>query len=232
MNGTKAAAVLGALLGLGLAVGGWFVADGLYRARAEQRQVTVKGLAEREVRADLALWPIVYSATADDLGVLQGRLDAATGIIDAFLDARGFSAEERGLSQPRITDHQAFPNAQSSERYMAEQTVAVRTSRVDDVQRAMRESGELVKAGVAMIRSYEAQTQFFYTQLETIKPQMIAEATQDARRAAEQFAKDSGSKVGAIRTAQQGYFTIEDRDPFSPDWKRIRVVTTVQYLLE
>jgi len=83
-----------------------------------------------------------------------------------------------------------------------------------------------------MIRSYETQTQFFYTQLETIKPEMIAEATRDARRAAEQFAQDSGSTVGAIRTAQQGYFSIDDRDQFSPDWKTIRVVTTVQYILE
>jgi hypothetical protein len=232
MNGSKAAALLGALIGLGLALAGWFVADGLYRARADQRQVAVKGLAEREVRADLALWPIVFSATANDLSVLQGRLDTAARAVDAFLDARGFSTEERALSQPRITDNQAFPNSQAGERYQAEQTVAVRTSRIDDVQKAMRESGELVKAGVAMIRSYEAQTQFFYTQLETIKPEMIAEATRDARRAAEQFAQDSGSEVGAIRTAQQGFFSIDDRDPFSPDWKRIRVVTTVQYFLE
>jgi uncharacterized protein len=231
MNGTKAAALLGGLVALGMVVGGWFVGDGLYRARADQRRVTVKGLAEREVRADLAVWPIVYSATADDLGVLQGRLDAAQRAIGVFLDGRGFAADERALSEPRITDQQAFQRSQPGDRYLAEQTVTVRSSRVDDVQRALRESGELVKAGVAMIRSYEYQTQFFYTQLDAVKPEMIAEATRDARRAAEQFAEDSGSRVGAIRTAQQGFFSIDDRDPFSPDWKRIRVVTTVEYFL-
>jgi hypothetical protein len=96
----------------------------------------------------------------------------------------------------------------------------------------MAGSGELVKQGVAVIRSWEFQTQYVYTGLEQVKPEMIAEATRDARRAAEQFAADSGSRVGGIRNAQQGLFSIEDRDPFSPEFKKIRVVTTVQYLLE
>ena len=88
-----------------------------------------------------------------------------------------------------------------------------------------------MKQGVAVIRSYEYNTQYLFTELETIKPGMIAEATKDARRAAEQFAKDSGSGVGAIRNAQQGLFSIEDRDQFSPEFKKVRVVTTVDYYL-
>ena len=109
--------------------------------------------------------------------------------------------------------------------------MTVRTDRIDVAKKAIERSGELVKQGVAVIRSYEYNTQYLYTELDKIKPEMIAEATRDARRAAEQFAKDSGSKVGAIRTAQQGLFSIEDRDQFSPEFKKVRVVTTVDYYL-
>lgn len=96
---------------------------------------------------------------------------------------------------------------------------------------AMSRSGELVAQGIALIRSYEHQTEYLYTDLDKIKPEMIAEATRDARSAAQQFAEDSGSRVGGIRTAQQGYFSIEDRDRFSPQFKKVRVVTTIQYFL-
>jgi hypothetical protein len=95
----------------------------------------------------------------------------------------------------------------------------------------MQRAAELVKQGVTVTRSYEANPAFLYTRLDTVKPAMIAEATKDARRAAEQFASDSGSRVGAIKSAQQGFFTVEDRDPNSPEWKKVRVVTTVQYFL-
>jgi uncharacterized protein len=117
------------------------------------------------------------------------------------------------------------------DRYTAEVTVTLRTDKIDAARKAMERSGELVKEGVAVIRSYEYSTQYLYTNLEQIKPEMIAEATKDARHAAEQFAKDSGSGVGAIRNAQQGFFSIADRDPFSPQLKTIRVVTTVEYYL-
>jgi hypothetical protein len=96
----------------------------------------------------------------------------------------------------------------------------------------MARSGVLVKQGVALIRSYEYQTSYLFTGLDAVKPDMIAEATRDARRAAEQFAEDSGSRVGGIRNAQQGYFSIQDRDKFSPEFKTVRVVTTVQFFLE
>ena len=111
-------------------------------------------------------------------------------------------------------------------------TVTLRSGKVDAARKAIQESGALIKEGVALVRSYEQSTTYFFTGLDRIKPEMIAEATRDARRAAEQFAVDSGSRVGAIRSAQQGYFEITDRDPFSPEFKKIRVVTTVQYFLE
>ena len=105
-------------------------------------------------------------------------------------------------------------------------------ARIEQARAAMARSGSLVKQGVALIRSYEYQTQYLFTDLDSVKPEMIAEATRDARRAAEQFAEDSGSRVGGIRNAQQGYFSIQDRDKFSPEFKSIRVVTTVQFFLE
>ena len=118
------------------------------------------------------------------------------------------------------------------DRYVVRATLTVRSPRISAVREAAAQTTRLVADGVALVRDFELRTQYLFTQLETIKPGMIAAATRDARRAAEQFAQDSGSRVGAIRTAQQGYFSIEDRDAFSPERKRVRVVTTVQYLLE
>jgi hypothetical protein len=233
-SSTTAAAVLGALVGLGLALAGFFVSRAVFEARAAQRYVTVKGLAERELRANLAMWPIVFSTTGDDLSAIQGELDRDAQAVAAFLAGQGFAADQSSVSPPRVTDYLAQgyrSDDRPAERYAAEATVVVRSPDVDRVLAAMQRSGELVKTGVAVLRSYEYQPQFLYTDLEAIKPEMIAEATKDARRAAEQFARDSGSEVGAIRNAQQGYFSIEDRDPFSPDWKKIRVVTTVEYFL-
>ena len=231
--GTPARLIGALLIAIGLATAGYFIGDGLYAARASQRVVTVKGLSEREVPADQAIWPIVYSVTADDLVTLQQRLDGSAARIVEFLSPE-FGGEEISVSVPRITDHHMQgrpPGMQPAERYSAEASVTLRTGNIETARQAMQRSGELVKAGVALIRSYEYQTSFLFTGLDQIKPEMIAEATRDARRAAEQFAEDSGSRVGSIRNAQQGYFSVTDRDRFSPEFKKIRVVTTVQYFL-
>ncbi len=223
----------GLLVGVGLALAGSFIGSGLLRARASERYVTVKGLSEREVPADLVTWPIVYSVTADDLPTLQQGVEDGATKIAAFLAARRFGPAEIASAAPRVTDRQAQGvTDQHLQRYAAEAIVTLRTRNIDAARDAMVRSGDLVKEGVALIRSYEYSTQYTYTELEKIKPEMIAEATRDARRAAEQFAKDSGARVGGIRNAQQGYFSIEDRDQFSPEFKKIRVVTSVQYFLE
>ena len=226
-------AILGFLIGAGVAVAGYFVGHGFLKARAADRYVTVKGLSQRELPANLVLWPIVYSVTAEDLETLQRRLDDGATKISTFL-AADFAADEINISAPRVTDRQAqgmMDQQGRLERYAAEATVTLRTGRIDAARAAMGRSGSLVKQGVALIRSYEFQTQYLYTGLDAIKPEMIAEATRDARAAAERFAEDSGSRVGGIRNAQQGYFSIEDRDPFSPEFKTIRVVTTVEFFL-
>lgn len=232
MNGRNVI-VAGIVVAIGLALGGQFIGSGLLAARATDRYVTVKGLAEREVAANLVIWPITYTVTSDELGTLQKRTDDGATKIRAFLDD-AFDDAEIVISPARVTDRQAQGTMGQvrMERYVAESTVSVRTPRIEAVRTAMERTGELVKQGVALIRSYENTTEYLYTSLEQIKPEMIREATQDARRAAQQFAEDSGSRVGGIRNAQQGYFSITDRDAFSPEFKTIRVVTTVQYFLE
>ena len=228
------AAALGLSIAAGLAAADWFVAEGLYAIRAAARVVTVKGLAEREVPADVGVWPIVFSVHADELGELQDAIDSTSGRIVEFLSAHGLPAAETYRSIPRITDlrAQAFGQPNPPEhRFLAEATLTLRTRDVSAMKAAMEDAGSLVGRGVVVVRSYEAQPQFLFTGLEDVKPAMIAEATRDARRAAQQFAQDSGSRVGPIRTARQGYFSVTDRDPFTPEYKTVRVVTGVEYFL-
>ncbi|MDQ1303261.1 MAG: uncharacterized protein QG595_1244 [Pseudomonadota bacterium] len=229
-NNTPAAVVLA----IGIALAGYLVGNALVESRTSERRVSVRGLSEREVPANLVLWPIVFSITSNDLVDLQRQADVGVMKVRAFL-GDAFPAEQISVSPPRVQDREAqgmSGDGRQRDRYMAEVVVTVRTDQIDAARKAIERSGELVKQGVAVIRSYEYSTQYLYTDLERVKPEMIAEATKDARRAAEQFAQDSGSKVGAIRTAQQGLFSIEDRDQFSPQLKKIRVVTTVDYYLE
>ena len=229
-NNTPAAVVLA----IGIALAGYLVGNALVESRTSERRVSLRGLSEREVPANLVLWPIVFSITSNDLVDLQRQADVGVMKVRAFL-GDAFPAEQISVSPPRVQDREAqgmSGDGRQRDRYMAEVVVTVRTDQIDAARKAIERSGELVKQGVAVIRSYEYSTQYLYTDLERVKPEMIAEATRDARRAAEQFAQDSGSKVGAIRTAQQGLFSIEDRDQFSPQLKKIRVVTTVDYYLE
>jgi hypothetical protein len=222
------------LLAAGLALCGWFVGGGIRYFKNAERYVSVKGLAEREAPANLAIWPIVFSVSGNDLSELQARLEADARKVASYLEAQGFAAEEFALSAPRVTDNApqgGIDGRAPQERYQVEATMILRTPRVAEARRAMERSGALVKEGVRLLRSWEYNTQYFFTDLDRIKPEMIAEATADARRAAEKFAQDSGARVGGIRRAQQGYFSIEDRDPFSPESKKIRVVTSVDYFL-
>lgn len=233
-GGTLAAAVLGVSLASGIATAGWQIAGALIELRGAQRVVTVKGLAVREVMADLAVWPVVYSVSADTLTEVHRDSARSAAIIREFLKERGFDESDMSDAIPRVTDFQTqMPGVARppEDRYLAQGSVTLRTPDVARLKAAMQESGELIGLGVTLARSYDSQPLFLYTSLDELKPQMIAAATRDARRAAQQFAEDSGSRVGAIRRAQQGYFSISDRDSFSPDRKNIRVVTTVEYFL-
>jgi len=165
------------VLAIGMAAGGFFVGRGLFAARASERVVTVKGLAEREVPANLAMWPIVFSTTGDDLVAIQTTLDASAKKVMAFLEARGFTPAEFSLSSPRVTDREAQGGRMRGDvaaRYAGEQTVTLRSRKITPVKVAMQQSGELIRAGVALVRSYEYNTTFLYTSLDEIKPAMIA----------------------------------------------------------
>lgn len=229
------AAILGLSIGLGILFAGLFISNALYKARVADRYVTVKGLAEKEMDADLAIWPITYKDAGNDLLALQKSIDEKRGIISGFLIEKGFKEEDINHSAPKITDTYAegyYGNQQpQGPRYRIQKTVTLRSSNVELVKQTMEKSGELVSKGIALSESWENRTEFLFTSLNNIKPEMIREATVNAREAAETFAEDSGSKIGKIRKATQGFFSISDRDANSPERKIIRVVTTMEYYL-
>jgi hypothetical protein len=230
--GNLGAIAAGLLLALGIAHAGHEVAGALRSARGSDRFVSVKGLSERELPADLAIWPLTFSAVNDQLALLHGELERGRVEIFAFLGKAGFAAAEMTASSPVITDLHAEPQygQPPPARYRGSLTVTLRSTQVDKLKALTNRTGALVERGIVLGSGGQA-AQYFFTGLNAIKPAMIAEATKNARKAAQQFAADSGSKVGAIREARQGLFTIEDRDAFTPEIKAVRVVTTVDYFL-
>ena len=228
--------VLAALLvGLGLVGAGWFAAQGMAKLRTADRYVTVKGSAEKVVDADLVVWPLPHSVGGNDLADVQARLDANTATIRAFFQQAGFKPTEIVVSPPRLEDRWAWASGDNKppERFRYSNTVILRTSDVGRALTALRRSGELVAHGV-MLSAEEGGAggpDFEYTKLNAIKPALIAEATSNARQSAEQFAKDSGARIGGIRSANQGVVDISNRDQGSPQVKKVRVVTTVEYFL-
>ncbi|MDO6814814.1 SIMPL domain-containing protein [Cobetia amphilecti] len=233
MRNIISSAVLGGLLALGMVWSGSYLKQAAQVWESSSRVVTVKGLAEREVKADLALWPLHFSVNANQLTGLHEALANDERKIRAFLTARGFPADQVSVTSPQVTDLYANSyNAQRpDERYRAEATVLVRSPKVDLVKQSASLTGELVREGILLSADYAYRTEFLFTGLEAIKPDMIAAATADARRAAQQFAEDSSSTVGHIKHASQGYFSISDLDSYTPDIKKVRVVTTIDYTL-
>jgi len=229
------AAILGISIGLGILIAGISISGALYKTRIADRYVSVKGLAEKEVAADLAIWPITYKDGGNDLLQLQKLVDTNREIIANFLIEKGFKAEDISHSSPLITDTWAenyYGNqASRGPRYLIQKTVTLRSSDVQRVKQTMEKSGELVAKGIVLSQNWENRTEFLFTNLNAIKPDMIREATVNARQAAEKFAEDSGSKIGKIRTGSQGLFSISDRDANSPDRKIVRVVTNLEYYL-
>lgn len=219
------------LLALGILGAGWFASRGLVAIKTQDRYVTVKGSAERIVDADLLVWPLPHTVGGNDLAEVQRRLAANTDTIRRFFLDAGFEDAEIVVSPPRLEDRWAYAYGDSRppERFRYSNTVSLRTTKVDKALAALRSSGQLVGEGVMIDQG--SQPDFDYTKLNDIKPALIAEATAAARESAVQFAKDSGSKLGGIRNANQGVVTISDRDQSSPQVKKVRVVTTVEYFL-
>jgi len=227
--------VLGVFLFAGLAVLGYLLGSSAIRIKQFERTVTVKGLAEKEVPADVAVWPIQFTAADNDLVALYAALERDTAKIVAFLTSSGFDASEVSVAAPSITDKMAqqYGNTERVElRYTAVQGITVYTNKPDAVRRAMNKLVELGKQGIVFSGGgYQGSTQYLFTRLNELKPDMIEEATRKAREVAEKFARDSASRLGKIRSAQQGQFTISDRDDSTPYIKNVRVVSTVEYYL-
>lgn len=231
------------VLALGLALSGIFIGHGFARGRATDRYVEVKGLAEREVTADLALWPLRYVTTGDDLSVAQAQITRSTRQVFAFLSRHGIDTASVQLQALEVSDAFAnrFPGERGGPRYVIQQTVMVRSRSPEVVMAASQRVSELVGAGVVLSSSGEygiGGPTFVFTRLNQLKPSMVKEATANARAAAEQFAADSRTALGGIRQANQGVFVILPRDQ-APGvnegaqlQKIVRVVSTVQYFLK
>lgn len=243
MNGDRAVAS-SAILALGLTIAGIFVGTGFARGRANDRYVEVKGVAERDAKADLALWPLRLVAAGNDLVAAQAQIAQNTSRVYAFLRRHGIDTSQVEMQSVDVTD--ALANTfggerQAQARYVVSQTVMVRSPNVDVVMSTSAKVGELVSAGVVLSSGRlgfgPAGPTFLFTKLNDLKPSMIKQATGNAREAAEQFATDSRSRLGGIRHANQGVFVILPRDQAqgiteeTQLFKTIRVVSTVQYYL-
>ena len=220
---------------IGLIVLGLMIPRAVEKNRSFDRTVNVKGLCEKEVKADKVIWPIAYKVMANDIQSIYDQTENGNEIVLSFLKDGGITENEITISVPQISDKLAneYGGNTRAYRYIAKNVVTVCTDKVDDVLALMSRQSELLKKGVVTQgESWENPVEFKYEGLNGIKPEMIEEATKNAREAAQKFAKDSESELGKIKTANQGTFTIEDRDSNTPYIKKVRVVTSVTYYLE
>lgn len=230
------AALLGAvgIISLGLVGSGYLLGDGLRRAKMAERSVSVRGVSERDVTADLATWNIRFSEEGDTLAPVQQTVDRQAAAVRRFFLAAGFKPDE--IRDTGISVDQRYDDDREADRVTVSRSLQVKSRKVMDVQAAYARQAELIRAGVPMSSS---DVNFSFTRLNGIKPEMIAEANRAARRNAEQFAHDSGATVGAIKSASQGYFSVGPRDGDSDEdggssgsgspFQKVRVVTTVDY---
>ena len=220
---------------LGLMVLGLMMPMAVKVLHNSNRSVYVKGLCEREVKADQVIWPITYKVMSNDNQTLYKEIARQREEVMAFLLRNGISAEEASVANPSISDKFAneYGDNNRAYRYIATSVVTVCSSQVDLVRALMAKQSELLTKNVLIVdNNWENPVEFTYEGLNDIKPEMIEEATRNAREAAEKFAKDSGSRIGKIREASQGTFSISDRDRNTPYIKKVRVVTSVSYSLK
>ena len=232
---SRSLVVVGASLLLGFIALGWLVGNYALRVKKFDRTVVVKGLSEREVPADIAIWPLTFQEANNDLAALFAGVQKKNAQVTEFLVAHGIARDAITVGPPVVIDRyaQAYGDTRNAVyRYTATSTVTVYSPDVEAVRKAMQDVISLGQKGVALSgEGYQSQTQFQFTGLAKLKPEMIEEATKNARSVAEKFAADSESRLGKIRSAQQGQFSIEDRDSTTPYIKKVRVVSTVEYHL-
>lgn len=210
------------------------LAFGMTKILHTERTVSVRGLAEKEVDADMAVWHLSFSTGSNDLQELQKSIIEKTTKVENFLTDHTLTTNDYTILAPEINDATVNLYSDPEKRmynYIGKQTILIRSENVQAVKQAAEDTLELLGKGVSLDSNYDNKVQYYFDSLNKIKPEMIADATENARKAAEQFAHDSGSKVGKIKTATQGLFSIEDAAPGLEYKKNVRVVTTVVYNL-
>ncbi|MCD6046911.1 MAG: hypothetical protein K0S08_558 [Gammaproteobacteria bacterium] len=240
------------ILAVGIILAGAYVGRNIYHSRVDGNFVTVKGLAERDVTADLAVWNINYTATGDVLADVNNEISRDKSLALLFLKNNKVGPDEIEIQPIKVTDLSANPyqNSQPAHRFLIKGGVKVRSTNVQHIRQISQLTSSLIEQGVVLSPGDDSASPnpiYFYTQLNNIRPVMLAEATKSAREVAKQFALDSNSKLGLIHSANQGIFEITSQDDAgvtSPgnDWqaaqnekasinKKVRLVTTVQYKL-
>lgn len=223
------------IIAVGIVLFGFVIKSAVDNFIEKERVVSVKGLAETDVPADLVVWPLVYKEAGNDPAEMYETITRKNAVIVNFLKSNGITDSEISVSPPSVYDKQAdrYNDDRSAYRYKATSVITVTSKQVDAVRGMMQRQAELMKQGIAIVGDdYQYRVSYEFTALNDIKPAMIEEATKNARSAAEKFAKDSDSSLGKIRNANQGSFTITDSDANTPYIKHVRVVTTVTYYLE
>ena len=224
-----------ALIALGIVCLGWFIKAGIDDFANKDRKVNVKGLAEQEVEADKVTWPIVSKEVGNDLPGLYERIGATQQKIKAFLLRNGIKDTELTENAPQVVDLQAreYSDANKPYRYIVTSVITVTSSQVAQVRKIIARQGDLLKEGVAIVDGgYENPVKYEYVSFKEMKPKMMQEAIANAEKTAQQFAENSHSKLDKIVSADQGQFSIENRDENTPYIKKVRVVTTVTYSLK
>lgn len=224
------------ILSAAVAIAGFFIGQMNLNSLKNNRIVQVKGLSEREVMADLAVWPMQFTITGNDLMAIKRKIEQQTEQTKKFFTDKGFSNAEIIVGATNINDRDSQLYSSGNRRpfrYLAKTDITLRTSDIPKIKAAQKELVNLAARGVLInSKSSWSPVRFSYTKLNEIKPSMIEEATKKAKEVAEKFASDSNSKVGKIKNAYQGIFSINSRDENSPEIKSVRVVTTIIYFLE
>ncbi len=223
------------VLSLAIVIAGYFVGNMHKIGKEYDRYVQVKGLSEREVKADLAVWPINIVLTGNDLATLKGQLERQNEDVYQFFVDQGFQPEEITRGMVNISDANAdqYNNAPNNRfRYIARSEFTVRTQEIEKLQKALEASLEMMSKGIVLgSKNQWRPIEYVFTGLNDLKPSMVEESTKNAREVAEKFARDSNSEVGKIRIARQGFFSISDRDQNTPQIKIVRVVSTFDFQL-
>ena len=249
VNPLAPAAVLGVCLLLGLVLGGWLLGSQIKDIKLADRYVTVKGLVERTVKSDMAIWPVSFKETGNDLSQVFAKSEVDKTAVLKFFAAQGVTPQEISVGQIKVTDKLAneYGGNNTGPRYIVEQTVTVQSGNVDKIAKAGEKTADLVQAGIVVGGSNgQGGIRYKFNGLNALKPDMITEATRNARASADRFAADSGSQVGSIKSASQGVFSISAADSVAAGgdeggdggdsgdasiMKKVRVVATVDYYL-